>query len=234
MASRLAFAPIESFKGLGGGATLQRFAPSLNAQQARAVDKILSADSWTSTQRLLQPVRKAMAAKIDEHQHKAKKRKKGQSKAKKAVPTTSSSASSTRPSLAGQDTVAVVLPTNSRSATRAAAASHSHQHHKLPAQPSDGSGDDDALDEIPAAASASAGAPPPASSEVPELHLHDTGAGEVTAMDSEDSEKEAEDWHNLRTSSRRLAKAPTRDGSDLVVDTRYAAPEDFKLGEILP
>ena len=52
-------------------------------------------------------------------------------------------------------------------------------------------------------------------------------------MDSEDSEKEAEGWHNLRTSSRRLAKAPTREASDLVTDTRYAAsevleaPEDF-------
>ena len=190
MASRLALAPIESFKGLGGGATLQRFAPSLNAQQARAVDKILSADSWTSTQRLLQPVRKAMAAKIDEHQHKAKKRKKGQSRAKKAASTTSSSASSIRPSLAGQDTVAVVLATNSRSATRAAAASHPHQHHKLSAQPSDDSGDDDAMEVVPAAASAPTGASPPSPSEVSEHHLRNAGAGKVTAMDSEDSDRE--------------------------------------------
>ena len=96
---------------------MQRFAPSLNDQQALAVDNILSADSWESTQRLLQPVRKAMAGKAGEHQPKVKKRKKGQPKAKKAVSTTSSSASTNRPSLAGQDTEAVVLATNSRSAT---------------------------------------------------------------------------------------------------------------------
>ena len=57
-----------------------------------------------------------MAGKAGEHQPKVKKRKKGQPKAKKAVSTTSSSASTNRPSLAGQDTEAVVLATNSRSA----------------------------------------------------------------------------------------------------------------------
>ena len=92
--------------------------------------------------------------------------------------------------MTGQDTEAVVLATNSRSATRAAAASHPHQHHKLSAQPSDDSGDDDAMEVVPAAASAPTGASPPSPSEVSEHHLRNAGAGKVTAMDSEDSDRE--------------------------------------------